>query len=200
MPDSILIAGTLLSRRLTRWISRGIHFSTDNNRHAAKPHAACNAQDKGDEAMGAIYDAMVDFFKKDEWPAVPIEGQTAMTMNFQGQNGRWGCVGRVEEEKEIILFYSYCPMKAPEDKRPIMADFLTRANYGLYIGNFEMDYNDGEIRFKTSIDVEGDRLSFDLMKRLVYDNVGVMDKYLPGIMTIIYGGASPTEAIAKVES
>ncbi len=160
--------------------------------------------------MGAIYDVMEDFFKKDEWPANKMENQPAMSMNFQGQNGRWSCYARVEEEKEIILFYSYCPMKAPEDKRPILADFLTRANYGLYIGNFEMDYNDGEIRFKTSIDVEGNKsvaeegkepaeLSFALMKRVVYDNVGVMDKYLPGVMAVIYGGASPTEAIAKVE-
>jgi len=149
--------------------------------------------------MGAIYDVMESFFKTDDWPATKLENQPAMSMNFQGQNGRWSCYARVEEEKQIILFYSYCPVKAPEEKRPILADFLTRANYGLYIGNFEMDYNDGEVRFKTSLDVEGDELSTALMKRIVYDNVGVMDKYLPGIMTVIYGGASPTEAIAKVE-
>ncbi|HST05674.1 MAG TPA: YbjN domain-containing protein [Chloroflexia bacterium] len=205
--------------------------------------------------MGKIYDAMANFFKKDDWPATQVEGQTAMSMNFQGQNGRWGCLGRVDEEKQLVLFYSYCPIKAPEEKRPILADFLTRANYGLYVGNFEMDYNDGEIRYKTSLDVEGNKsieeaapvgstdstdntatngangttgatgatgdttatgpssangtpapanepveLSFALMKRMVYDNVGVMDKYLPGIMSVVYGGASPTEAIAKIES
>src|SRR4051794_34043310 len=161
--------------------------------------------------MGAIFDVMEEFFKTDDWPATKLENQPAMSMNFQGSNGRWSCYARVEEEKQIVLFYSYCPMKAPEDKRPILGDFLTRANYGLYIGNFEMDYNDGEVRFKTSIDVEGNKsveegatdpveLSFALMKRVVYDNVGVMDKYLPGIMSVIYGGASPTEAIAQVES
>jgi hypothetical protein len=161
--------------------------------------------------MGTIYDVMEAFFKQDEWPATKLENQPAMSMNFLGKNGRWSCYTRVEEEKQIILFYSYCPVKAPEEKRPILADFLTRANYGLYIGNFEMDYNDGEVRFKTSLDVEGNKsvaeegkepteLSFALMKRLVYDNVGVMDKYLPGVMSVIYGGASPTEAIAKVES
>ena len=79
-------------------------------------------------------------------------------------------------------------------------NFLTRANYGLLIGNFEMDYNDGEVRYKTSIDVEGDRLSKALVKRLVYDNLAVMDRYLPGVLSVIYGGASPTEAIAQVES
>ena len=160
--------------------------------------------------MGAIFDVMEEFFKKDEWPATKLENQPSMSMNFQGQNGRWSCYARVEEEKQIVLFYSYCPVKAPEEKRPILADFLTRANYGLYIGNFEMDFNDGEVRFKTSLDVEGNKsvaeegkepteLSFALMKRVVYDNVGVMDKYLPGVMSVIYGGASPTEAIAKVE-
>jgi hypothetical protein len=29
--------------------------------------------------------------------------------------------------------------------------------------------------------------------------VSIMDKYLPGIMAVIYGGSSPTEAIALVE-
>jgi len=43
--------------------------------------------------------------------------------------------------------------------------FLTRANYGMMIGNFEMDFTDGEIRYKTSIDVEGDKLSSALIKR-----------------------------------
>ena len=150
--------------------------------------------------MGVLFDAIEDFFKKDEWPAVPIQGQTAISVYFRGKNGQWTCYAKADEEKEIVTFYSYCPVKVPEDKRPIMADFLTRANYGLYIGNFEMDYNDGEVRFKTSIDVEGDRLSFELMKRLAYNNVGVMDRYLPGIMQVTYGGASPQEAIAKVES
>jgi hypothetical protein len=90
-------------------------------------------------------------------------------------------------------------VKVPEDKRLIMADFLTRANYGLYIGNFEMDFNDGEVRYKTSIDVEGTELNTALITRVVYDNLAVMDRYLPGIMSVVFGGASPTEAIAQVE-
>lgn len=167
--------------------------------------------------MGNIYDAMTRFFKEDAWPATEIPDQTAMSMNFQGKSGRWGCLARVDEEKELVLFYSYVPVKVEPGQRPIMADFLTRANYGLYIGNFEMDYNDGEVRYKTSVDVEGNAsrwkvgdhetlhsgdelpMSFALMKRMVYDNVGVMDKYMPGIMAVVYGGASPTEAISKVE-
>jgi hypothetical protein len=149
--------------------------------------------------LGAIFDTVLEFFREDEWSVRMLEGQTSASVNFGGRNGQWTCLARVIEEKEIFLFYSYCPVKAPPEKRPILADFITRANYGLYLGNFELDYNDGEVRFKTSIDVEGDRLSTALVKRLVYDNVSVMDRYLPGVLSVIYGGASPTEAIAQVE-
>jgi len=44
-------------------------------------------------------------------------------------------------------------------KRGAVAEFINRANYGIIIGNFEMDFADGEIRYKTSIDVQGDKLT-----------------------------------------
>jgi hypothetical protein len=150
--------------------------------------------------MGAIYDTAVQFFKDEEWVFVEIEGKPALSLNYAGKSGTWSCFAKAEEDKEMMLFYSYCPVKVPENKRPLVGDFLTRANYGLLVGNFEMDYNDGEVRYKTSIDVEGDKLSVPLVKRLVYDNLAVMDRYLPGVLSVIYGGASPTEAIAQVEN
>ncbi len=67
------------------------------------------------------------------------------------------------------------------------------------ISNFELDFNDGEIRYKTSIDVEGDRLTSALIQRLVYTNVAMMDEYLPGIKAIIETGISPEEAIRAIE-
>jgi hypothetical protein len=70
----------------------------------------------------------------------------------------------------------------------------------MIIGNFEMDFEDGEIRYKTSIDVEGDSLSSALIKRLVYANVMMMDAYLPGIMSVIYGDVSPEDAITQIEA
>jgi hypothetical protein len=149
--------------------------------------------------LRALFDIALEFFRQDDWPIRPLEGQTSASVNFGGRNGQWTCYLRVIEDKYVVLFYSMCPVKAPPEKRPILADFLTRANYGLYLGNFEMDYNDGEVRFKTSLDVEGDHLTNALMKRLTYNNVTVMDRYLPGIFSVIYGGASPTEAIAQVE-
>lgn len=149
---------------------------------------------------GKIFEEIVNFFKEDNWPFVQIEGKPVLQMAFQGENGKWTCNASARVEQEQFLFYSICPVNAPENKRLAIAEFLTRANSGMSIGNFELDFADGEIRYKTSIDVEGDRLSSASIKKLVYTNVIMMDQYLPGIMSVIYGDVSPGDAIAQIES
>ena len=146
-----------------------------------------------------IMDALVGFFETDAWPYTPVEGRPVLSMNFQGKNGQWVCYAQAREEQAQFVFYSACPVSVPENKRAAMAEFLTRANYGLIIGNFEMDFEDGEIRYKTSIDVEGVQLTTELIKPLAYANVTMMDQYLPGIMSIIYSEVSPAEMIDQIE-
>jgi hypothetical protein len=150
--------------------------------------------------MSQLFDAIIEFFNADEWPYAQLEQSSALRMGFQGDNGNWLCYANVREERQQFLFYSVCPVNAPPDKRPLLAEFLTRANYDLPIGNFELDFDDGEIRFKTSADIEGDRLSDALLKNLVYTNVITMDHYLPGIMSVLYGETSPLEAINRLEN
>jgi hypothetical protein len=149
--------------------------------------------------MGEILDTAISFFQQDEWSFTQLEDQPILRLGFQGENGQWSCYAQAREEHAQLLFYSVCPVNVPEDRRMAVAEFLTWANYGLFIGNFELDMTDGEIRYKTSIDVEGDRLSPALVKPLVYTNVMMMDRYLPGIMSVIYGNVAPAEAVAKAE-
>lgn len=149
--------------------------------------------------MGQIFETMSKFFTDDEWPFSQLEERPILRTGFRGDNGEWACYAQAQEEQEQFIFYSVCSVQAPEEKRSTMAEFLTRANYGLLIGNFEMDFSDGEIRYKTSVDFEGERASSALIQNLVYANVWAMDRYLPGIMSTIYGDVSPAQAIARVE-
>ncbi|MEB3294603.1 MAG: YbjN domain-containing protein [Synechococcales bacterium] len=145
-----------------------------------------------------ILEEAIRFFAEDDWSFAKIQGQPALQIGCQGKNGEWNCYAKAREEQQQFIFYSISPIAAPEDKRGTIAHFLTRANYGTLIGNFELDFSDGEIRYKTSIDVEGDRLTPALIKRLVYTNVAMMDEYLPGIQAVM-AGETPEQAIALVE-
>jgi hypothetical protein len=149
--------------------------------------------------MGEILDVAIHFFRQDNWSFVQLEDQPVLQLGFQGENGNWPCYVQARREFDQFVFYSVCPVSAPEGKRPVVAEFLSRANWGLVIGNFEMNMDDGEIHYKTGLDVEGDELSEPLVRNAVYTNVMMMDHYLPGILRVIYGDVSPVEAIAEIE-
>jgi hypothetical protein len=120
-------------------------------------------------------------------------------MGFSGENGHWPCYAQAREAQGQIVVYSICPLRVPPSQRPLMAEFITRANYGLVVGNFEMDYEDGEVRYKTSLDVEDSEATTELLRHIVYANVTALDRYLPGIIAVLAGSQSPEEAANAID-
>ena len=148
--------------------------------------------------QGSVLSAALEFFEEDEWPFNLLEEESVISIVFQGENGQYACFAKAREDSNQFIFYTVCPINAPTNRRRDAAEFLARANHGLIIGNFEMDFDDGEIRYKTSIDVEDNGLNSALIKPLVYANILTMDQYLPGIAAVIYSDTAPAEAITGV--
>ncbi len=149
--------------------------------------------------MGKIRETVDAFFSEDDWPTQELDEATIRT-GFSGKNGKYTCYGRCREAEEQFAFYAISPMNVPEEHRAAIAEFITRANYGMIVGNFEMDFSDGEIRYKASVDVEGSSLDTAMVKQMVYAAVYMMDKYVPGVMKVVYAGVSPQDAIAEIEA
>jgi hypothetical protein len=142
---------------------------------------------------------MVRFFTEDEWVFYRDEGEPILQMGFKGKSGNWTCYAQALDDSRRFIFVSVMESSVPEDKRLAIAEFLTRVNYALFLGSFEMDFSDGEVRYKTAMAVEDGELTQAMIKKMVYANVMSMDRYLPGIMSVIYGGASPADALAHIE-
>jgi len=149
--------------------------------------------------MSELFDTLKSFFYNDEWFYIEVESRPVLRLNHWGENGRFSCQAEVNEEQKIFYFYSYFPVNVPEEKRSVIAELITRANYGMRVGNFELDYEDGEVRFKTSLDVENVELSHDLVSNHVYANVWTMDRYLLALFGVIYGNISPKDAVEQIE-
>ncbi len=122
----------------------------------------------------------------------------ALGFSVQGDAGEWACFVRIDEEREVIAFYSLCPLTADAARMDAVHEFLTRANWGLALGNFELDLDDGEIRVKTSMDLEGTKPAAAILKKLLYSNVAVMDLFLPGI-ALVLAGKSVAEGMAVLD-
>jgi hypothetical protein len=140
-------------------------------------------------SSSSIFYTMLEFFTEENWYFVKLEG-TSMLIPIEGINGKWDCYAAANEEQQQMVFYSLCPINTPAPKRQALAEFLTGINYGQIIGNFELDLKDGEIRYKTSIDVEGSTLTLPQIKNLLYINIRMMDTHLPEILSMINNSSS----------
>lgn len=150
--------------------------------------------------MGRILDAVRQFLEEDDWPFSLMEGRPVYKTGFEGKNGQFTCYAQERGEQQQFVFYSIFPVRVPENKLRDLSEFITRANYGMIIGNFEMDYSDGEVRYKTSVDVEDVDAVAPLVRHTMYANVLTMDKYFPGLMRVLYAGIAPADAVREVEN
>jgi hypothetical protein len=154
--------------------------------------------DDSDNGLRA-FQALGRFLEEDGWYPQRMGDRLLYRLAYAGDSGQVICFVQVEAELELMIVYVYAPVKAPEARRPAVAEFIVRANYGIWIGNFELDYADGEIRYKGCVDFEGTTLGDPQIRNTIYASVRSMDRYLPGLMDVIYGNTSPAEAIASVE-
>jgi hypothetical protein len=122
-----------------------------------------------------------------------------ITLAFGGPHTSYQTFFLIDEDKELIRFYVRPPFRVLPERRLAVAEALTRANYNLPIGNFELDFSDGEVRFKVAIDVEGGKLGSTMIHNMMSAGLTFSDRYYPAIMRVTYADISPEDAIREVE-
>ena len=80
-----------------------------------------------------------------------------------------------------------------------LGEFVCRANYGLKNGCFEMDWKDGEIRYRTFVDCDGQLPSQDIIHNSIGVSVAMVKRYGRGILDVIYKGMDPEIAVMECE-
>ncbi len=96
--------------------------------------------------------------------------------------------------------YGICPMNADEETMSAVSEYITRANYGLRCGNFELDYSDGQVRYKVYTSTRGmDSVTTEVIKESIDIPCFMFDRYGDGLAALIMGFSDPTTEIEKAE-
>lgn len=103
-----------------------------------------------------------------------------------------------KQEHDQLVVYGVLPDNVGEDNRIPVGAFLAALNYGLKIGNFEIDLGDGEVRFRAGIDVEGGTLTAAMVRSLAAACVLNVDLYATAISSVASGEMTPEEALDDV--
>ncbi|WP_139276718.1 hypothetical protein [Spirulina major] len=146
-----------------------------------------------------LLESTISILKKQEWQFHEVRNST-IRLDVNGQAATWSTMVKCINEHQQIIIYSICPNKAIADKLTAIQEFLTRANFGLKFGNFELDLSDGEVRFKTSIQFAGEFDPDPMIEDCLSLNIVTFDRYLPGLLQVMFTDVDPETAIAMIES
>ena len=70
----------------------------------------------------------------------------------------------------------------------------------LSLGNFDLDFNDGELAFRTVVPVaKRGRLSADLIEHILQGHNVVVDRFILAITSVVFSGQPPEKALALLE-
>lgn len=143
-----------------------------------------------------LFQILYQVLKQDGWDFEYDDKNELFRMEIRGINSDFICFAIVDEEQESLLCNTYIKQKIPFSKRLEVCNFMNRVNYELAIGNFEMDMDDGEIRFRTYLDAANIEPSKEQLVNLIWNGAQTFDTYYPGITKILLEDYLAEEAVA----
>ena len=88
------------------------------------------------------------------------------------------------------------PLAADEGNRLAVAEYLTRVNFNMRNGNFELNMETGEIRFKTYVHVGAGDVDSAAARLAIMLPFMMIERFGDGLVEVLFGFKSPREAFA----
>ena len=150
-----------------------------------------------------VAQAINRFLKDDDWNYSFDEDNGTFTFNLSIQAKIKSLHYKVRVRDDDYLVYAVSNISADEDdaeQMQEMAEFICRANYGLVDGNFELDFRDGELRYKCFEDCEDGIIPTDaIIRNSIAIPASMFRRYTPGIVGILFNSMSASDAIDLCE-
>ncbi|PWU21945.1 MAG: hypothetical protein C5B50_00465 [Verrucomicrobia bacterium] len=148
----------------------------------------------------STFQTVIEHFKKNGWIFQLAAGQPVLTANFRGKNGNFRLVVFVDEADNLFQVFGFLSLIAPAHKQAAITELCVRLSFAMKMGRFEVDPNDGEIRFQTYSAFPPGQLTDDVVRRVVGVNLLMVDQNFPAFAAVIYANQSPEEAATQTRA
>lgn len=150
-----------------------------------------------------IFTAICRFLDKKHlyYHASEIMGLIQLDLPTDGMIRRLDLRIRVNKDSYIVRALSLVSAD-PKDAKSMarLAEYLTRVNYRLRNGNFEMDYRDGELAFKCYVDCHGGVPVQEAIDDSIFCPPAMFHQYGNGILQVMFSGVDPAQALEDCEA
>jgi len=117
-----------------------------------------------------------------------------MKLHCRMQSARMLVIVREDNFSTLTIL----PLTADENSRLAVAEYLTRANFNMRNGNFELNMEDGEIRFKNYFHVGSGGMDAKGAHLAIMMPFVIIDRFGDGLIDVLFGIKSPREAFEAI--
>jgi hypothetical protein len=119
---------------------------------------------------------------------------------FNGMHGVYSVRIAAAGDPAVLGVLVRVPVVVPRAQRVAMAEALARANDGLFMGSFELDFGEGLVRFRNTMPVGDAEVTAEQFRTLLFSAISTADRYFRACGRLVFGDdLSPAEVIAEVE-
>ena len=105
-----------------------------------------------------------------------------------------------KEGSNFLLVYVTYPVRVPEARRQAVMELITRTNHQMRVGNFEMDFGDGEICFRVSLDLVGQDFTDESIERVVTYSLRTGNRLYAPLLSVAFGEVSASVALERMSA
>jgi len=154
---------------------------------------------EGRKTMNTAYEKLCEHLTSKSIGYWSQSEDMSICADFRGQVGTYRVFARIGAEDRLFQVFGNSPVRIPEGARPAIAETVARINFGLMVGKFELDYDEGSLRFQAAQILPADELDDQIIERLIGTTLSMLDNYLPAVLSVIYGNELPKDAVRHVE-
>jgi hypothetical protein len=131
----------------------------------------------------------------DGWsPELLNDGRTFSVL-FAGTNSEIYVYVWLPDTIDVVVAYAACPFDIPADTIEAAKEFVARVNYGRMVGCMELSVEDGDVRFRSSLDFRGIELTQPLFRNVLLPAAYGMDHYIPALRRLVVEQKSALEVL-----
>jgi hypothetical protein len=150
--------------------------------------------------FGSPFQAVVDFCEE---AAIKFRSEPdvkGVFFSMRGEMAIYDVALLVTHDDQVFQIYITIPIATTEERlRPLVAEFVTRANHRIVVGHFDYDFDEGKLRYHIGHPFGERGLDEDTVGRLFATAMGTADRYFPALMRALVGGETPADAVYLAE-
>ena len=150
--------------------------------------------------FGTPYQAIIDHLEAGDIRFRADAEQKSVFFSIRCDAATYDVALLVTHDDEVFQVYVVLPLGSGNEKmRPLMAEFVARANHRLVLGAFDLDMDDGRVRYHVGHVIGEGGLANETIHRLIGTAVSTADRYFPALAQVLFAGHTPADAVYLAE-